>query len=63
MSNLNSSDDKFLKELETSVLAILKNRKASKADRLSAINAGIKLAAIKHKVANGGDDDEGFFSK
>ena len=63
MSNLNSSDDKFLKDLETSVLAILKNRKASKADKLSAINAGVKLAAIKHKVSAGGDSEEGFFGK
>ena len=61
MSDVKSGDDKFLKKLEDSVTAILNNRKASKTDKLAAIREGIKLAAIKHKVTNGGDSDEGFF--
>ena len=55
-------DDTFLKDLENSVRAIIKNKKSTKADKLSAINAGIKIAAIKHKIS-GGDDKEGFFGK
>ncbi len=58
----NGRDDEFLTELENGVRSILRNRKSSKADKLSAINAGVKIAAIKHKIG-GGDDKEGFFGK
>jgi hypothetical protein len=54
------SDDDMLVELEKAVRAILRNRKTKAADRLSAINAGTKLLAIKHKI-EGGDDKTGFF--
>jgi hypothetical protein len=56
------ADDNFLKDLENSVRAIIKNKKSTKADKLSAINAGIKIAAIKHKIL-GGDSEKGFFDK
>jgi hypothetical protein len=62
MSQVSSGDDKFLKELEASVLAILKNRKTKPADKLAAIREGVKVAAIKHKV-NDGDPEKGFFDK
>lgn len=62
MSEANGKDDAFLTELEDSVRAILKNRKASRSEKLSAIGMGVKVAQIRHKV-NGGDDDKGFFSK
>ena len=62
MSDINGKADEFLAALEKGVLDIIKNKKSTKADKLSAINAGVRLAAIKHKV-NGGDADEGFFSK
>lgn len=56
-------DDQFLAELEAGVRHILKNRKSTKSDKLAAINAGVRLAAIKHRIANGTDQDEGFFGK
>jgi ribosomal protein S6E (S10) len=63
MSDKNSAEnDKFLDDLETAVRRIITNKKASKADQLSAINAGVKIAAIKHKI-RGGDDDKGFFGQ
>ncbi len=52
--------DKFLDDLEAAVRAILNNKKASKADHLSAIGQGIKIAAIRHKIS-GGDTEKGFF--
>lgn len=55
-------EDQFLAELEAGVRGILKNRKATKAEKLSAITAGVKVAQIKHRI-NGGDDDKGFFGK
>ncbi len=60
--NGNGKTDDFLIELEKGVLAIIRNKKSSKADKLAAINAGVRLAGIKHKVS-GGDQDEGFFGK
>lgn len=63
MSEVKSGEDDLLKDLEAGVRGILKNRKASKADKLAAINAGVKLAAIKHKITGGGDDEQGFFDK
>jgi hypothetical protein len=60
--NGNGKDDDFLAVLEKGVRDIIKNRKSSKADRLSAINAGVKVAQIRHRI-NGGDDEKGFFGK
>jgi hypothetical protein len=56
---IDGKPDVFLQELEDGVRKILKSQKATKADKLSAITAGVKIAAIKHKI-NGGDE-EGFF--
>jgi hypothetical protein len=53
-------DSDFLDELETAVRKIVRSNKASKADKLSAINAGTKLLAIRHRI-QGGEDDKGFF--
>jgi hypothetical protein len=60
MRKTGSGDDVFLTELENAVRAVIKNRKSKPADKLSAINAGVRLAAIKHKISNG-DPEEGFF--
>lgn len=63
MSNVKTDpepEDKFLVELKTAVRGIIGNRKTSKADKLAAINAGIKIAAIEHKMTDG---DKGFFDK
>lgn len=53
-------DDQFLSELETAVRKVLKSTKSKPADKLAAINAGVRLAAIKHKISNG-EPEEGFF--
>ena len=59
----NGKPDEFLDELEKSIVKIIKGTKNSKADKISAINAGVRLAAIRHKIAGAGESDEGFFSK
>lgn len=56
-----AKNDELLEVLEQEVKEILNSRKATKADKLSAINAGVRLAAIKHKIAGAGDNDESFF--
>lgn len=56
-----SEDEDFLTVLEDGVRQVLKNRKASPSDRLSAVNAGAKLLAIKHKLSL--DNEDNFFSK
>lgn len=53
-------NDKFLDDLEAAVRRIVNNKKASKADQLSAIGHGVKLAAIRHRI-KGGADEKGFF--
>lgn len=58
---MTDTKDKFLDELEDAVRAMLKNKKASKADQLSAIAHGVKIAAIRHRI-EGGTDDKNFFS-
>ena len=62
MTDITNTDDPFLTEMEKAVRSIINNRKASRADKLAAINAGTKLAAIRYKI-NGGDGDKGFFDK
>lgn len=53
-------DADLMKVLEDGVRKILKDRESSNSDRLSAINAGTRLLAIRHKIVGGGDE-EGFF--
>lgn len=53
-------NDDLLLVLEREVKEILKN-KPNKADRLSAINAGTRLLAIRHRINGSGDDTENFF--
>ena len=60
MKKNGSGDDVFLTELENAVRLVLKNRKSKPTDKLAAINAGVRLAHIKHKISNG-EPDEGFF--
>lgn len=54
--------DKFLDDLEAAVRSIINNKKASKADQLSAIAHGVKLALIRHRIT-GGEAEKGFFDK
>lgn len=60
VKNETGKGDELITELELAVRQIIKNRKTKPADKLSAINAGVRLAAIKHKI-NGTEPDEGFF--
>jgi hypothetical protein len=55
-------EDELLKELEMAVRRIVKSNKSSRADKLSAINAGTKLLAIRHRIL-GGDVEKGFFDR
>ena len=61
----NVINDAFMKKLEAGITKILNNKDSSKADRIGAINAGIRLAAIKHKINTANEDDgpKGFFDK
>lgn len=65
MSDVKSGleEDPFLAKLETAVSDILKNRKSTKTEKLAAINAGVKVAQIKHRINGGADDEKGFFNK
>jgi hypothetical protein len=49
----------FMTALEEGVRAVLKNRKASASERMAAVNVGVKLLAIRHKIS--GSDDSEFF--
>jgi len=55
----NGQDTEFLTLLENGVRDILRNRKSTKDHKLSAINAGAKLLAIRHKL-NGGEEKSYF---
>jgi hypothetical protein len=56
-------DEKFLDDLEEGILKVLNSRKASNAEKVAAANAGIRLAAIKYKIAGGDVEPNGFFDK
>jgi len=62
LKNGNGKDDAFLTDLEEGIRLIIKGKKVSKADKIAAINAGVRLAGIKHKISSG-ETDEGFFGK
>lgn len=51
--------DAFLRDLEAGVRAVLSSKEASPSERVQAINAGAKIAMIKHKIS--GSDEKGFF--
>jgi hypothetical protein len=55
-------DEQFLDDLEEGIKKVMRAKKSSNAEKVSAINAGIRLAAIRYKVA-GGDPETGFFDK
>lgn len=58
---INGKDEDFLALLEENVKDVLKSRRVKPAERVQAINAGVKLLAIRHKL--GGGEEENFFSK
>ena len=51
--------DKFLDILEQGVKDVLKNPNAEPSDQVGAINAGVKVAMIRHRIS--GADEESFF--
>lgn len=51
---------KFIDELEAGVRSVLKKKGATASERLNAVQAGVKLLAIRWKI-EGGDDDSSFF--
>ena len=51
--------DKFLDILEQGVKDVLKDRDCEQSDRVAAINAGVKVAMIRHRIS-GGDEDSFF---
>lgn len=57
-----AKEDELLNDLEIAVKKIVKGGKTSMENKLAAINAGVRLLAIRHKI-NGGPQDEGFFGK
>jgi hypothetical protein len=53
--------DKFLDILEEGVKDVLKDKDCAQSDRVAAINAGVKVAMIRHRIS--GSDEDSFFSK
>lgn len=49
----------FLTILEQGVKQVLENKKATPAERMAAVTAGVKLLAIRHRIHGG--DEKGFF--
>ena len=54
-----AASEDFLTTLEAGVKAVLADKKAKASERVAAITAGVKVMAIRHKIAGG--DDGGFF--
>jgi len=52
------ADQDLMKAVTAAIHAVLKG-KAKSSDKLAAINAGIKLLAVKYKIE--GDNERGFF--
>lgn len=55
----NGKSEDFMATLENGVKQVLGNRKATAAERMAAVNAGVKLLAIRHKIE--GSEDSDFF--
>jgi hypothetical protein len=55
----NGASEDFMTTLEDGVKQVLKNRKATASERMAAVQAGVKLLAIRHKIS--GDGEKGFF--
>jgi hypothetical protein len=51
--------DAFLDILEEGVKSVLKDKSCENSDRVAAINAGVKVAMIRHRIS-GGDEDSFF---
>jgi hypothetical protein len=47
-------EDKFLKLLEDGVKSVLEKADATAAEKLKAIEAGVKVAMIRHRIEGGG---------
>ena len=51
--------DPFLLQLSRALAALMKDPKASAAERLKAIEIGVKLLAVRHKIKEPDDDGGG----
>ena len=54
-----NGSEAFMAILEAGVTKVLENRKATPSERMAAVNAGVKILAIRYKISGG--EDEGFF--
>ena len=52
--------DPLIEALEQGIKSVLNDKDATVKEKMAAIAAGTKVAAIKHKIS-GGDDKGGFF--
>jgi len=59
MTKPKDGEDPLIKSLEAGIKAVLHDKDATVKDKMAAIAAGVKVAAIKHKIS--GDDKGGFF--
>jgi hypothetical protein len=59
-----NEDKEFLNDLEKAIRKILKAQKSSPTEKLAAINCGVRLSAIRHRISSSGEDEaKGFFEK
>ena len=58
-----NKDEEFLNDLEASIRVILKGRKTTPTEKLAAINAGVRLSAIRHRIGGTDDGEKGFFER
>jgi len=54
-----NGSEAFMAILEAGVTKVLENRKSTAAERMAAVNAGVKLLAIRNKIE--GSEDSDFF--
>jgi hypothetical protein len=54
-----NGDGTLMRQLEKAVRDVLKDKDASAADKLRAIETGAKLLQIKHRISAGGGEDGG----
>jgi hypothetical protein len=58
-----NEDKEFLNDLEKAIRKILKAQKSSPTEKLAAINAGVRLSAIRHRIGSADEGEKGFFEK
>ena len=56
-----NEDKEFLNDLEKAIRKILKAQKTPASEKLAAINAGVRLSAIRHRIGGADEGPKGFF--